>query len=114
MAMHIRTILAAMLLGLSLPAASEFTTIERAYEVPLSLLRIPASTSGAVMFSECAECESFRVPLTGNTEFIVNDKAVLLRDFRKSLFRIRDREAEVVTVKRHLQSNTITAIKVTL
>lgn len=112
--MHIRTILATMLLGLSVSAAAEFTTIERAYEVPLSLLRVPASTSGSVMFSECAECESFRVPVTGKTEFVINGKAVLLRDFRKSLFRIRDRESESVTVRHHLQSNTITAIKVTL
>jgi hypothetical protein len=111
--MHIRTILASMLLGLSLSAAAEFTTIERAYEVPLSLLRVPASTSGTVVFSECAECESFRVPVTGNTEFVINGKAVLLRDFRKSLFRIRDRQSEIITVRRHLQSNTITAITVT-
>lgn len=111
--MHIRTILATMLLGLSVSAAAEFTTIERAYEVPLNLLRMPASTSGSVMFSECAECMAFRVPVTGNTEFVINGKAVLLKDFRKSLFRIRDREAQTITVMHHLQSNTITAIKVT-
>jgi hypothetical protein len=112
--MHIRTILASILLGLSFAAAADFTTIERAYEVPLSLLRVPASTSGTVIFSECAECESFRVPVTANTEFVINGKAVLLKDFRKSLFRIRDRESEIITVRRHLQSNTITFIKVTL
>jgi hypothetical protein len=103
-----------MLLGLGVSAAAEFTTIERAYEVPLSLLRVPASTSGSVMFSQCAECASFRVPVTGNTEFVVNGKAVLLKDFRKSLFKVRDRESQTIIVRHHLQSNTITAIKVTL
>jgi hypothetical protein len=109
--MHIRIILVAIALGFGQVAAADFTTIERAYEVPLSLLRIPASTSGSVMFRECAQCEQFSVPVTSNTEFSINGKAVLLRDFRKSLFKIRDRESEVITVRRNLQSNTITAVK---
>ncbi|MDH4049289.1 MAG: hypothetical protein OEW68_14945 [Gammaproteobacteria bacterium] len=111
--MHIRTILASILLGLSVSAAAEFTTIERAYEVPLNLLRVPASVNGTVMFKECATCEEFRVPVTERTEFLIDGESMRLRDFRRSLFRIRDRESEVVTVRRHLQSNTITAIKVT-
>jgi len=102
-----------MLLGLSISAAAEFITIERAYEVPLSLLRIPASTSGTVFFRECAECEEVRAPVTDNTEFLVNGQAVKLKDLRKNLFKIRDRESEIVIVRRHLESNTITAIKVT-
>lgn len=111
--MHIRTILAAMLLGLSVSAAAEFTTIERAYEVPLNLLRIPASTSGTVFFRECAECEEVRAPVTDSTEFLINGQPVKLKELRKDLFRIRDRESEIVIVRRHLESNTITAIKVT-
>lgn len=111
--MHIRTLLATVLLGFSLTAGAEFVTIERAYEVPLSFLRVPASHSGTVTFRECAECEEFRVPVTGNTEFVINGQPVLLKEFRKSVFRIRDRESEIVTVRRHLQSNTITAIHVT-
>jgi hypothetical protein len=65
------------------------------------------------MFRECAECEQFSVPVNGNTEFLINGKPVLLREFRKSLFNIRDRESENITVRRNLQSNIITAIKVT-
>jgi hypothetical protein len=111
--MHIRTLLATALLGISLAAGAEFTTIERAYEVPLSLLRVPASNSGTVAFRECAECEEIRSPVTADTAFLINGQPVLLKELRKSLFRIRDRESEIVTVRRHLQSNTITAIKVT-
>ena len=110
--MHIRIILATIALSLGQVASADFVTIERAYEVPLSLLRIPPSTNGSLMFRECAQCEQFSVPVTAATEFSINGKPVLLRDFRKSLFKIRDRESEIVTVRRNLQSNTITAIKV--
>jgi hypothetical protein len=111
--MHIRIILAAITLSFGYPALADFTTIERAYEVPLSLLRVPASTNGSVMFRECAECEQFSVPVNGNTQFLINGKQVLLTEFRKSRFNIRDRESESITVRRNLQSNIITAIKVT-
>lgn len=111
--MHIRIILAVIALSFGHLAAADFRTVERAYEVPLSLLRIPPSTNGSVMFRECAECEQFSVPVTGNTEFLINGKPVLLRDFRKSLFKIRDRESEIITVRRNLKSNTITSMKVT-
>lgn len=111
--MHIRIILAAILVGTGSLASADFRTIEQAYEVPLSLLRVPASTSGTVVFRECVECELFQVPATGNTEFLIDGKPVLLKDFRKVLFKIRDRESKTITVRRNLQSNTITAIKVT-
>jgi hypothetical protein len=101
-----------MLLGLSFSAAGEFTTVEKAYEVPLSLLRVPASNNGTVLFRECAECPEFRVPVTARTQFVINGQPVLLAEFRKKLFTIRDRESETITVRHHLQSNTITAIKV--
>ena len=110
--MHIRTILASILLGLSVSAAAEFTTIEQAYEVPLSLLRVPASSNGTVMFKECEECKLFRVPVTENTEYLIDGQPLRLREFRKNLFKIRNRDSEIITVRRHLASNTITAIKV--
>jgi hypothetical protein len=111
--MHIRIILAAAFLGIANLAAAEFTTIEEACEIPLSLLRVPASTNGNLMFRQCADCEQLSVPMTGKTEFLSNGEQVLLKDFRKSLFRIRDRDSETIVVRRHLRSNTITAIKVT-
>jgi hypothetical protein len=102
-----------MLLGFSVPAAAEMRTVELAYEVPLNLLRVPASNTGIVVFKECAECEEFRAPVTATTVFVLNGKPVLLKDFRKSLFKVRDRKAEIVTVRRHLKSNTVTVMKVT-
>ena len=112
--MHIRTISAILMLSLGLPAAAEFVTVELAYEVPLNFFRVPASSNGAVTFKECDDCESFVANVTANTQFMVNGKTVSLKDFRKSIFNIRDREAETVIVRRDLKSNTITAIKVTL
>lgn len=110
--MNIRIILASIFLGISFSAAADFTVVVKAYEVPLSLLRVPTSTSGTVTFSECETCEKFTVPVNGQTEFLINGQPMLLKDFRKSLFRIRDRSSEVLTVKRDLRTNTITAIKV--
>jgi len=110
--MHIRIILASILVGISFTAVADFTVVVKAYEVPLSLLRVPTSTSGTVSFSECEDCERFSVPVNANTEYLINEEPMLLKDFRKSVFKIRDRQSEVVTVKRDLRTNTITAIKV--
>ena len=112
--MTMRTILATILVGLGLPAAAEFTTIEQAYEVPLTHFRVPASVNATVTFRECAECVEFAARVTPDTQYIVNGTPMLLTDFRKLVFTIRDRESTIFVVRRHLSSNTITAIKATL
>lgn len=99
---------------LSFSAAADFTTIERAYEVPLNTFNVPVTHNGVISFSECAECEAVSARVTGNTEFVVNGKAVELKDFRAEVFQVRDRASKYLTVLHHLESDTISSISVTL
>jgi len=112
--MNIRRLFLALLVCASLPAAAQFRTVERGIEVALSNLQVPANTSGSLIFKECSNCESTFIPMTNNTLFIVNGKSVGLKKFRKDVFRIRDRERVTVIVMHHLESNTVTAVSVTL
>ena len=112
--MCIRKLFLALVVCLSLPAAAEFTTIERAYEIALSDFTVPVSQSGSVMFRQCADCETKIVRMTQATSFVINGESVELKEFRKSVFEIRDRVRTTVIVMHHLESDTITAVKVNL
>lgn len=101
-----------VLLAFSLPAAAEFTTVARAYEVALSNVRVPATLSSAVMFRPCARCDMSTVRLSPTTRFIVNGQTVTLKEFRKSVFQVRDRAKKVVIIKHHLESDAIVYLSV--
>ncbi len=111
--MHIRRIFTSLLVCISLSAAAEFTTIELAYEIALSDLKVPAASTASLMFKECSNCETKIVRMTRDTQFIVNGKSVGLKKFRKNVFQVRDREAETIIVNHHLESDTITSLSVT-
>lgn len=110
--MHIRTLLAAVLIGASLPAAAGFVTIVEAYEVQLSDLRLPGSTGGTLAFRPCAQCDYETVRVTSSTRYEVNNKSYTLEAFRQELERVRDPDEQSVTVMHHLKSDTITAVQV--
>ena len=99
---------------ISLAANAEFRTITRAYEIALSDMRVPGTSSGSLIFKKCADCESQVVLMTNRTQFIVNGQDVGIKEFRKNIFRVRDRRREVIIVKHHLESDTITSLRVTL
>ena len=104
----------AIAIFLSFSASADFTTVERAYEVPLNTFNVPVTHNGVISFSECAECESISARLTGNTLFLVNGKAVELKDFRAEVFQVRDRASKAITVLHHLESDTISSISISL
>ncbi len=112
--MKFRAFLLAVTVCLSLPVAADFRTVAQAYEVPLSGFSVPVTHNGIITFSECATCPSHSGRLTGDTQFIVNGKAVELKEFRKRLFHVRDRQSEIVTVVHHLETDTIKSISVAL
>lgn len=112
--MHIRSIFAALLLCISLSAAAEFTTVELAYEIALSNLKVPTASTASLMFKECDDCETKIIRMTHATQFIVNGKSVGLRKFRKNVYQVRDRDAATIIVKHHLESNTITSLSAAL
>lgn len=112
--MHIRTYLAVIILCLSLPVAAEFQTVSLAYEISLNNFWAPASHNAAVIFRECDECDPLRVRVTANTVYRVNNELVTLKEFRKSIFRVRRRADETIIVLHHLESDTIEQVSVTL
>jgi hypothetical protein len=103
-----------LLLTIGLSANAEFRTITRAYEIALSDLRVPGTASGSLIFKKCADCDSQVILMSSRTQFIVNGESVGIKEFRKNVFRVRDRRREVIIVKHHLESDTITSLRVTL
>ena len=99
---------------LSLPATAAFETVSKAYEVALGKMRMPTSTYSSVTFSECDECATHTVRLTPRTRFVVNGRTVTFEKFREMTAGVNDPDAVPVIVLRHLESNTITKISVSL
>jgi hypothetical protein len=109
-----RKLLILVLLGLSLSAAADLTTITAAYEVAVSDLRLPGSENGTLTFRRCPSCEAQTLRVTGKTRYVVNDRGIALAEFKNQLRRVRNRNAVAATVMHHLESNTITAVRVIL
>ncbi len=112
--MHIRKLLILVLLGVSLSAAADFTTITAAYEVAVSNLRLPGSENGTLTFKQCSDCEAQTLRVSGKTRYVLNDRDFALAEFKEQLKRVRNRKDQNVSVLHHLESNTITAIEVNL
>ena len=112
--MHYRKTVTVIFLSLALPAAADFQTVSEAYEISLSNFSAPSSHNAAAIFRQCDECDSHRVRVTVNTQYRINDQTVTLKEFRESIFRVRNRAAETVIVLHHLESDTVEQILVTL
>ena len=112
--MHIRSYLALALLGLSLPAAADFSTVTQAYEVPLSELRLPGNAHGTLGFRLCSECTSQTVRVQSDTRYVLNGRTVTLGRFKSELGKIKRTRDVAATVLHHLESNVITGVKVRL
>jgi hypothetical protein len=112
--MRIPKIITALMVFVSLSAAADFQTVELAYEVALSDLQVPVTSTGTVIFRECSECDPKVVLMTRHTQFLINGQVVELKEFRKNVFKIRQRDNKAVTIKHHLATDTITSISVAL
>lgn len=110
--MNIKTLFIAILLGISLPVAAQFRTISLAHEVALSNFRVPVSQNASVMFKICDECDMQASRVTAQTQYIIDGHAVPLREFRKTVFKIRNRAENTIIVLQHLESNTIVSVSV--
>lgn len=110
--MKIRVILLALAICLSLPAAANFEIVSKAHEVSLADLRLPGSTAGTLTFKPCRDCDYQTVRVTAATRYEVNRQSVDLEAFRSQLSNIRDRREKTITVLHHLESDTITAVRV--
>lgn len=110
--MKTRHFIIAALLSLSLPAAADFTTYAAAYELALSDFRVPATPSSGVIFRKCADCDMQTIRVTPNTQYIINGKNYPLKEFRKRVFDIRDRDNTPVTVLHQLESDVVLSVRV--
>ncbi|MBT8080584.1 MAG: hypothetical protein KJO31_18530 [Gammaproteobacteria bacterium] len=111
--MILRAIIATAMITLSLTASADFTTVERAYEVPLSTFNVPVTHNGVISFKECDDCNAVSARMTNNTHLVVNGKFVTLKDFRAEAFQVRDRSSTFLTILHHLESDTVTSISLT-
>jgi hypothetical protein len=111
--MKTKLFLTAMFLSLALPAAAEFTTVSRAYEVSIMDFRAPASVDGGLAFKGCAKCDTISARVTPNTRYQVDGKALPLEKFRQAAARIYNREAATIIVLHHLESDTIVSVSLT-
>ncbi len=112
--MHIRKLLAIVILGLGVSAAADFTTVTAAYEVAVSDLRLPRSTGGTLSFKECSDCAAQTLRVSGETRYVLNDRSYTLVEFTKQVKGVSNKKDETATVMHHLESNTITAIFISL
>ena len=110
--MNIRTVVFALALGVSFPAAATFEIVSKAHEVSLADLRLPASTSGTLTFKPCEECDYKTVRVSVETQYETNGQRLALEDFRRQMSSMRNRQDVSVTVLHHLESDTIKAIRV--
>ena len=112
--MKLRTLITALLLLAAGHAVADFKTVIEAHEVPLDQFIAPVSSSGMLSFRTCTDCDLVSARLTPNTKYYVDRKAVELREFRRAFFSLRNRNAASLTVLEHLETDTITAVKLYL
>lgn len=112
--MKYKLFIAALLLGLVYPAAAEFTTVSRAYEVELSRFTAPATLNGGAVFKLCDDCATKTVRVNENTQYVVNGQAMPLDKFKQAASKVRDRTAVTVVVLHHLKSDTVVSVSATI
>lgn len=111
--MNIKLFLTAVILSIALPAAAEYEVVALAHEIALSNFMAPATQNGGLSFKQCADCETQAVRVTSNTRYVVNGKALRLEKFKQAIQPLRNRGSVSVTVKHHLESDTIVSVSVT-
>ncbi len=112
--MKTKLLIAAAIIMLSLPAAADFTTVQLAYEVALSEVRLPRNETGTIAFKECEDCEYKTKRVSANIRYLVDGRSVSLSKFRQMTDRVADRDNEAVTILHHLKDNRVTEVSVNL
>lgn len=110
--MNFKSLTLVLALTVAMPVAAQITTVQLAHEVPLAAVRLPASESGTLAFKSCAECTTTSARVTSDTRWLVNHRAVSLRDFRSTIESRADRGRDYVTVRHHLEKNLITRVSI--
>ena len=112
--MHTQKLLVFIFLGLSVTAAADFRTITEVHEVDLIFLRLPGTPSGTLSFAACADCDSQTIRVSPATHYVMNGRTVSLADFKRAVASVTNRRDTHIDVFHHLESDTVTKVRVTL
>ena len=112
--MKFKIVITAFMLMLAIPAAADFVTSARAYELVLSDLTVPPSQNSKLMFKECDDCDSRSIRLTPRTQFKINGRSMRFDQFREAIRGVRKPDETLTIVLHHLESDTVKSISVTL
>ena len=112
--MKTKLLIAIAIMGLALPVAADFTTVQLAYEVALSDVRLPRNEKGTIAFKECDDCEYKTKRVSADVHYRVDGRSVSLEKFREMTDRVADRDNEAVTILHHLEDNRVTEVSVYL
>ncbi len=112
--MKIKAMIAALMLGLSLSAAAQITTVQLSHEVRLSDIRLPQSSGGTIGYKTCDDCAYETTRVSSYTRYTFNGQRMTLDKFRVAVSRVGDRNGIYATVLQHLEEDVVTAVTVTL
>lgn len=108
--MKIKIILCALAFALALPAAAEYRTVQRAYEVELSNLRLPQNEAGTISYKACGDCAFQTTRVSADTVWLLNGRSISLAKFRDGLAKAEVRRKLHVTVLHHLENDRVTKV----
>ena len=111
---NIRTLIIAIALVVSMPAAAQMVTLINAIETSPANIILPANTSGMMTFRPCSEeCEKdyIRVQLSAGTTFSVNGKAVKFDEFRRNFAIIKRAAESYALVTYEVETNRLISIQ---
>ena len=112
--MRIKILLSVFMLALALPAAADFRTVQEAYEVRLTDLRLPQNEVGTIAYKACGDCAFQATRVNGETRWVLNGRSMSLAKFREGLAAIEDRDNAYVTVLHHLENDRVTKVAISL
>lgn len=118
--MRLKHIMAASLLALALTAtvqnatSQERYTIQDAYEVYLSDVRLPDVSTGTIRYKPCIRCDFQTTRVTSATRWRINGEVVSFSRFMQAIEALDDRSAEHLTIKHHLEKDLITKVSISI
>lgn len=109
--MNVRTVIAILIMGGTVPAFGEYLVAINAVETSSSLVEIPNTPNSSFSFKSCKECDSISLRLTSATQFTVRGERIAFDNFRRAFKNLR-RDDEYVLVSYDVRQVTATSIRV--
>jgi hypothetical protein len=105
-----KTITLAWMLIVSSLAFASTMPATKTYEVSINSLRLPVSPNGTVALRECDDCDYHSIRVTPNTQYVINDKHLRLKTFRKRILDLKRRGDITVNVTRDETTETVVTV----